>query len=111
MMDALSKLPHQLPVVWRALILLPSAAVLAGVLGFVRPIRRQALTIGLAAGHGLLLLSTVLCAFVIGVLWVLESVAVPLDQRVEKLTKMIRKLDGRDTTSIEWRMKKQKADR
>jgi len=220
MMDDLAKLPHQLPMVWRALILLPSAAVLAGMLGFVRPIRRQlvprsfhviqtqillaivgatimmvvaeslarafaivgaaglvryrahiddpkdagvllvALAIGLAAGGGLLLLSAVLCLFVIGVLWVLESVepldrsqfdlriasknpsalrphvehalrkkgisydlwgasagelryevAVPLDQRVEKLTKMIRKLNGRDTTSIEWRMKKQKTDR
>lgn len=220
MIDALSKLPHQLPMVWRALVLLPSAAALAGMLGFVRPIRRQvaprsfhviqtqillaivgaaimmivaeslarafaivgaaglvryrahiddpkdagvllvALAIGLAAGGGLLLLSAVLCVFVIAVLWILESfepldrsqfdlriaskdpsmlrphvehalrkkgisydlwgtsatelryeVAVPLDQRVEKLTKIIRKLDGRDTTSIEWRMKKQKADR
>src|SRR5207237_5971978 len=134
MIDALAKLPHQLPVVWRALVLLPSAAVLAGLLGFVRPIRRQlvprsihviqtqillaivgaaimmvvaeslarafaivgaaglvryrahiddpkdagvllvALAIGLAAGGGLLLLSVVLCVFVIEVLWVLESV-------------------------------------
>ena len=41
MIDALSKLPNQLPVVWRALVLLPFAAVLAGMLGFVRPIRRQ----------------------------------------------------------------------
>ena len=41
MIDAFSKLAHQLPIVWRALVLLPSAAVLAGMLGFVRPIRRQ----------------------------------------------------------------------
>jgi uncharacterized membrane protein YhiD involved in acid resistance len=123
-------------------------------------VRLVALAIGLAVGHGLLVLAAVLCVFVIGVLWVLESVepldrsefnlrigskdpsalrphvehalrkkgisydlwgasanelryevAVPFDQRVEKLTKMIRKLDGRDTTSIEWRMKKERADR
>jgi hypothetical protein len=220
MVDALSKLPHQLPMVWRALLLLSSAAVLAGMLGFVRPIRRQlvprsfhviqtqvllaivgaaimmivaeslarafaivgaaglvryrariddpkdagvllvALAIGLAAGHGLLLLSAVLCLFVIGVLWILESVepldrsqfdlriatkdpsglrphvehalrkkgisydlwgasatelryevAVPLDLRVEKLTKTLRKLDGRQTTSVEWRVKSQKEER
>jgi uncharacterized membrane protein YhiD involved in acid resistance len=220
MIDAVSMLPHQLPVVWRALLLLPSAAVLAGMLGFVRPIRRQlvprsfhviqtqvllaivgavimmvvgeslarafaivgaaglvryrahiddpkdagvllvALAIGLASGHGLLLLATVLCAFVIAVLWILESiepadrsqfdlriatkdptslrphvehalrkkgisfdlwgssatelryeVAVPLDQRVEKLTKMIRKLDGREATSIEWRLKRQRTEK
>jgi uncharacterized membrane protein YhiD involved in acid resistance len=218
-MDTLDKLPHQLPIVWRALLLLPSAAVLAGLLGFVRPIRRRlvprsfhviqtqvllavvgaaimmivadsvarafaivgaaglvryrasiddpkdagvllvALAIGLATGHGFLLLALVLCVFVITALWLLESiepldrtpfelriaakdpstlrphvehalrkkgisfdlwgtsgtelryeVAVPLDQRVEKLTKIIRRLDGRDTTSIEWRQKRHKAE-
>jgi uncharacterized protein DUF4956/MgtC family protein len=220
MIDALDNLPRQLPVVWPALVLLPSAAMLAGALGFVRPIRRQlvprsfhviqtqvllaivgaaimmivaeslarafaivgaaglvryragiddpkdagvllvALAIGLATGRGFLLLAVVLCLFVIAVLWILESiepldrtqfelcigtknpstlrphvehalrkkgisfdlwgtsaselrydVAVPLDQRVDKLTKIIRKLDGRETTSIEWRQKRHRADR
>jgi hypothetical protein len=36
------------------------------------------------------------------------EVNVPLGQRVEKLTKLIRKLDGRDTTSIEWKQKNRK---
>jgi hypothetical protein len=39
------------------------------------------------------------------------EVTVPLDQRIEKLTKMIRRLDGRETTSIEWRLKRQKAEK
>jgi hypothetical protein len=38
------------------------------------------------------------------------TVSVPLDQRVEKLTKIIRKLDSRETTSIEWRQKHHKSE-
>jgi uncharacterized membrane protein YhiD involved in acid resistance len=117
-----------------------------------------ALAVGLAAGSGLLVFAVVACAFVIAVLWALESVepptrarfeltiaapdsmklrsqveqvlrhkgityqlwgsspeelhyevVVPFEQRIRKVTKLIRNLDGRNGASVEWRIKKRKA--
>ena len=115
-----------------------------------------ALAAGLAVGSKLILLATVSCGFVIGVLWLLESfeppdrarfdltidtkdnsselrprvehalrqkgvryelwgssparlryeVTLPLNLKTQKLTKIIKKLDGRNGTSVEWNIKK-----
>ena len=115
-----------------------------------------ALAAGLAVGSKLILLATISCAFVIGVLWLLESfeppdrarfdltidtkdnsaelrprvehalrqkgvryelwgssparlryeVTLPLNLKTQKLTKIIKKLDGRNGTSVEWNIKK-----
>lgn len=116
-----------------------------------------ALALGLTVGSGLYGFATVACAFVIGLLWVLESmepaarsrfeltiggthtealrpdiehaleqkgvayellgssnhelhyeVTVPIDQKIGKLTKVIRGLDTRRGTSVEWDIKKHK---
>jgi hypothetical protein len=117
-----------------------------------------ALAVGLAAGSGLLAFAGFACAFVIAVLWALESlepptrarfeltvaardsmklrpqvehvlrhkgisyqlwgsspdelhyeVVVPFEQRIRKVTKLIRNLDGRNGASVEWRIKKREA--
>ena len=115
-----------------------------------------ALAAGLAVGSKLILLATISCGFVIGVLWLLESfeppdrarfdltidtkdnsselrprvehalrqkgvryelwgssparlryeVTLPLNLKTQKLTKIIKKLDGRNGTSVEWNIKK-----
>ena len=115
-----------------------------------------ALAAGLAVGSKLILLATISCGFVIGVLWLLESfeppdrarfdltidtkdnsselrpqvehalrqkgvryelwgssparlryeVTLPLNIKTQKLTKIIKKLDGRNGTSVEWNIKK-----
>ena len=114
-----------------------------------------ALAAGLAVGSKLILLATVSCAFVIGVLWLLESfeppdrarfdltidtkdtaelrpriehalrqkgvryelwgssparlryeVTLPLNLKTQKLTKLIKKLNGHNGTSVEWNIKK-----
>jgi hypothetical protein len=114
-----------------------------------------ALAAGLAVGAGLLLMATVACAFVVGVLWLLESfeppdrarfdltvdakdaselrpriehalrqrgvryelwgssparlryeVTLPLHLRTQKLTKIIKKLNGHNGTNVEWNIKK-----
>ena len=116
-----------------------------------------ALAVGLTVGSGLFLFATVATAFVIGVLWILESlepearsrfdlkivarnasklrpeiehaldykgvtyelrgsspgelhyeVTVPLREKIKKLTKLIRSLDGHAGTSVEWEIKKYK---
>jgi hypothetical protein len=116
-----------------------------------------ALAVGLACGSGLYLFATLACLFVIGVLWLLESmepaarsrfdlriaasdatrlrpdiehalqhkgvtyelrgaspgelhyeVTVPLEQKIRKLSKLIRKLDDRSGTSVDWSIKKYK---
>ena len=116
-----------------------------------------ALAVGLTTGSGLFLFATVSTIFVIGVLWVLESlepearsrfdlkivarnagklrpqiehaldykgvtyelrgsspdelhyeVTVPLREKIKKLSKLIRSLDGHSGTSVEWEIKKYK---
>jgi uncharacterized membrane protein YhiD involved in acid resistance len=116
-----------------------------------------ALAVGLTTGSGLFLFATVSTVFVIGVLWVLESlepearsrfdlkivarnagklrpqiehaldykgvtyelrgsspgelhyeVTVPLREKIKKLSKLIRSLDGHSGTSVEWEIKKYK---
>jgi hypothetical protein len=37
------------------------------------------------------------------------EVVVPFEQRIRKVTKLIRNLDGRNGASVEWRIKKRKA--
>ena len=117
------------------------------------------LAAGLASGAGLFAVAATLCAFVIGVMWILESleppdraqfdlvieskdslkirqqvehafrgkgvqyqlwasspdelryeVSVPFDQDIKKLSKIIKRLDGRDA-SVEWQIKKFKTVR
>jgi len=114
-----------------------------------------ALAAGLAVGSDLILLAVVACGFVIGVLWILESleppdrarfdlvidskdpadlrpriehalrqngvrfelwgsspdrlryeVTMPLHLRTDKLTKVIKKLNKRNGTNVEWNIKK-----
>ena len=114
-----------------------------------------ALAAGLAVGSGLLLLATVSCAFVVAILWLLESieppdrarfdltvdakdagdlrpriehalrqrgvryelwgssparlryeVTLPLHMKTQKLTKLIKKLNGHNGTNVEWNIKK-----
>jgi hypothetical protein len=114
-----------------------------------------ALAAGLAVGSGLLLLATISCGFVVGILWLLESieppdkarfdltvdskdtaelrpriehalrqrgvryelwgssparlryeVTLPLHMKTQKLTKLIKKLNGHNGTSVEWNIKK-----
>ncbi len=114
-----------------------------------------ALAAGLAVGTGLLMLATLSCAFVVGVLWLLESieppdharfdltidtkdsaelrprvehalrqkgvryelwgssparlryeVTLPLHLKTQKLTKIIKKLNGHNGTNVEWSIKK-----
>lgn len=114
-----------------------------------------ALGAGLAVGSGLIALATLSCAFVVGILWVLESfeppdrakfdltidakdsadlrpriehalrqkgvryelwgsspnrlryeVTLPLQLKTEKLTKIIKKVNGHNGTSVEWNIKK-----
>ena len=114
-----------------------------------------ALAAGLAVGAGLLLMAAVLCGFVVGVLWLLESieppdrarfdlmidakdasdlrpriehalrqrgvryelwgsspvrlryeVTLPLHLKTQKLTKLIKKLNGHNGTNVEWNIKK-----
>jgi uncharacterized membrane protein YhiD involved in acid resistance len=116
-----------------------------------------ALAVGLTTGSGLFLFATVSTVFVIGVLWILESlepearsrfdltivarnaakmrpqiehaldykgvtyelrgsspgelhyeVTVPLREKITKLSKLIRNLDGHNGTSVEWEIKKYK---
>jgi uncharacterized membrane protein YhiD involved in acid resistance len=116
-----------------------------------------ALAIGLTVGSGLYGFAVVACAFVVGLMWVLESfepaarsrfeltiggkdtgglrpdiehalrqkgvtyellgssahelhyeVTVPVSEKIGKLTKLIRGLDARHGTSVEWDIKKQK---
>jgi len=116
-----------------------------------------ALAVGLTVGSGLFLFAAVSCTFVLGVLWLLESlepearsrfnlkiaaknasklrpdiehaldfkgvtyelrgsspdelhyeVTVPFKQKIRKLSKLIRSLDGHDGTSVEWEIKKYK---
>lgn len=116
-----------------------------------------ALALGLTVGSGLYGFAVVACAFVVGLMWLLESlepaarsrfeltiggkhpkelrpdiehalqqkgvtyellgssahelhyeVTVPFDQTIGKLTKVIRGLDARHGTSVEWDIKKQK---
>ncbi len=115
------------------------------------------LAVGLTAGSGLFLFATVATVFVIGVLWILESlepearsrfdltivarnaakmrpqiehaldykgvtyelrgsspgelhyeVTVPLREKITKLSKLIRNLDGHSGASVEWEIKKYK---
>src|SRR5688572_25600586 len=119
-----------------------------------------ALAVGLTTGSGLFLFATASTAFVIGVLWILESlepearsrfdlkivatnaaalradiehaldykgvtyelrgsspgelhyeVTVPLREKITKLSKLIRGLDGHSGTSVEWEIKKYKIGR
>jgi uncharacterized membrane protein YhiD involved in acid resistance len=119
-----------------------------------------ALAVGLTTGSGLFAFAAVATAFVIGVLWVLESlepearsqfdlkivaknaarlrpeiehaleykgvtyelrgsspgelryeVTVPFREKIKKLSKLIRSLDGHDGTSVEWEIKKYKTIR
>src|SRR5438105_1390933 len=114
-----------------------------------------ALAAGLAVGSGLLLMATLSCVFVVGVLWLLESfepadrarfdltidakdtaelrprvehalrqkgvryelwgssparlryeVTLPLHLKTQKLTRLIKKLNGHNGTSVEWNIKK-----
>lgn len=114
-----------------------------------------ALAVGLAVGSGLITFALVACFFIIGVLWVLESlepaaksqfnltiatqdttklrpdiehalhhkgityellgssphelryeVTVPFTQKIRKLTEVIRALDGKNGTSVDWEIKK-----
>jgi uncharacterized membrane protein YhiD involved in acid resistance len=116
-----------------------------------------ALAVGLTAGSGLFLFATVATVFVIGVLWMLESlepearsrfdlkiatrnagklrpqieqaldykgvtyelrgsspdelhyeITVPLREKIKKLSKLIRTLDGHTDASVEWEIKKYK---
>ena len=116
-----------------------------------------ALAVGLTTGSGLFMFAFVSCLFVIGVLWLLESlepearsrfdlkivaknaiklrpeiehalefkgityelrgsspgelryeVTVPFKEKIRKLSKLIRNLDGHDGTSVEWEIKKYK---
>lgn len=116
-----------------------------------------ALAVGLTTGSGLFMFAFVSCVFVIGVLWLLESlepearsrfdlkivaknasklrpeiehalefkgityelrgsspgelryeVTVPFKEKIRKLSKLIRDLDGHDGTSVEWEIKKYK---
>ena len=116
-----------------------------------------ALAVGLTTGSGLYLFAAVSTAFVIGVLWILESlepearsrfdlkivarnaaklrpeiehaldykgvtyelrgsspgelhyeVTVPFREKIKKLSKLIRSLDGHSGTSVEWEIKKYK---
>ena len=116
-----------------------------------------ALALGLTVGSGLYGFAVVACAFVVGLMWLLESfepaarsrfeltiggkhpealradiehaleqkgvtyellgssghelhyeVTVPFGQKIGKLTKVIRSLDARRGTSVEWDIKKQK---
>jgi uncharacterized membrane protein YhiD involved in acid resistance len=119
-----------------------------------------ALAVGLTAGSGLVWFATLACVFVIGVLWLLESlepaarsrfdlriaakdsvklrpdiehalqnkgvtyelrgsshdqlhyeVTVPFQQKIRKLSKLIKNLNGRNGTSVEWEIKKYKTVR
>src|SRR5436305_3919750 len=114
-----------------------------------------ALAAGLAVGSGLLLLATLSCAFVVAILWLLESieppdrakfdltidakdsadlrpriehalrqrgvrfelwgssparlryeVTLPLHMKTQKLTKIIKRLNGHNGTNVEWNIKK-----
>jgi len=114
-----------------------------------------ALAAGLAVGSGLILLAVLSCAFVVGVLWILESVeppdrarfdltidtkdsadlrprvehalrqkgvryelwgssparlryevTLPLHLKTQKLTRLIKKLNGHNGTNVEWNIKK-----
>jgi hypothetical protein len=114
-----------------------------------------ALAAGLAVGSGLLLFATVSCGFVVGILWLLESieppdrarfdltvdakdaadlrpriehalrqrgvryelwgssparlryeVTLPLHLKTQKLTKIIKRLNGHNGTNVEWNIKK-----
>ena len=116
-----------------------------------------ALAVGLTTGSGLFLFATTATVFVIGVLWILESlepearssfnlkivaknagklrpeiehaldfkgvtyelrhsspeelryeVTVPFREKIRKLSKLIRSLDGHNGTSVEWEIKKYK---
>lgn len=116
-----------------------------------------ALAAGLAVGSGLLLMATISCAFVVAVLWILESleppdharfdltidtkdsaelrpriehalrqkgvryelwgssparlryeVTLPLHLKTQKLSRLIKKLNGHNGTSVEWNIKKVK---
>jgi hypothetical protein len=119
-----------------------------------------ALALGLAVGSGLYTFATTACAFVIGVLWLLESlepparsrfdlkitardaaklqphvehalrhkgvtyelrgsstdelhyeVTVPFKQKIKKLSRVIRNLDTKSGTSVEWEIRKYKTVR
>ena len=119
-----------------------------------------ALAVGLTAGSGMPAFATASCVFVIGVLWLLESlepearsrfeltiaatdslklqpqlehvlhqkgvtyelrgsspgelhyeVTIPYRQKIAKLSKLIRGLDGQSGTSVEWEIKKYKTVR
>jgi len=119
-----------------------------------------ALAVGLTTGSGLFQFATASTAFVIGVLWLLESlepearsrfdlkivaknagklrpdiehaldykgityelrgsspdelhyeVTVPFKEKIKKLSKLIRSLDGHSGTSVEWEIKKYKTVR
>jgi uncharacterized membrane protein YhiD involved in acid resistance len=114
-----------------------------------------ALAAGLAVGSGLIALATAACCFVVGVLWLLESleppdrarfdltidskdsaelrprvehalrlkgvkyelwgssparlryeVTLPLNLKTQKLTKLIKRINGHNGTSVEWNIKK-----
>ena len=114
-----------------------------------------ALAAGLAVGSGLLLMATMACTFVVGILWLLESieppdharfdltiesedsahlrpqlehalrskgvryelwgssgdklryeVTLPLSLKTQKLTKIIKRLNGHNGTSVQWNIKK-----
>jgi uncharacterized membrane protein YhiD involved in acid resistance len=215
--NAYQNLPPQLPSVWRALVMLPTAAGLGAALGLMRANRRSlaprashvvhtqillamvgamimlvvaeslarafaivgaaglvryraqvddpkdagvmlaALATGLAVGSGMMLFATLACGVVLLLLWLLESfeppdrakfdvtistkdsahlrpqleqafgrkgvsyqlvgsapdelryeVTVPFKLRTQKLTKIIKRLDGHNGASVEWNIKKYK---